>query len=287
MGKFARFSPFKKFVRSYSIIPNGLLKLKVKGVDLSIAKLIWARMSQYCWRKDYCYPSVKQLSEELGVSEHAIKDGLKKLVKLELIEIERPSGEDRLMHRRNRYYMLDNPLLYEIQDDLEEKEAWEETGSWMDEEGEDGIQLSGETYKDSSRDPLGLSRGPQTVSPTKKGKSLKTGEEKKEVKGEAPFTEATASFSRVSPEPTRALPFEPTLRGKTLGSAQTQDREGKVTSISDIESIIEVLDLNEEDPGEIWNNLDLEDLGLDREDDWPTFYDVWTKTLRGQERRSA
>ena len=67
----------------------------------------------------------------------------------------------------------------------------------------------------------------------------------------------------------------------------TQDREGKVTSISDIQSIIEVLDLDEEDPGEIWNNLDLEDLGLDREDDWPTFYDVWTKTLRGQERRSA
>ena len=67
----------------------------------------------------------------------------------------------------------------------------------------------------------------------------------------------------------------------------TQDREGKVTSISDIQSIIEVLDLDEEDPGEIWNNLDHGDLGLDREDDWPTFYDVWINTLGEQERRSA
>ena len=66
-----------------------------------------------------------------------------------------------------------------------------------------------------------------------------------------------------------------------------QDREGKVTSISDMQSIIEVLDLDEEDPGEIWNNLDHGDLGLDREDDWPTFYDVWINTLREQERRSA
>lgn len=82
------------------IIPNCLLKRK----DLTLsAKICFGRLAQYAGDDGYCYPSLKQLSEELAVSETTVENAIKDLISAGLIIKETPTGVQKLMHFRNIY----------------------------------------------------------------------------------------------------------------------------------------------------------------------------------------
>ncbi|GAG93785.1 unnamed protein product, partial [marine sediment metagenome] len=95
------FSAHKIFIGSF--IPNALMKCK----DLSAnAKLAWARLSQYSGVKDVCWPKQVTLAEEIGISERYIQKVIQELEDKKFIKRIRPTGQDRLMHKSNRYHLL-------------------------------------------------------------------------------------------------------------------------------------------------------------------------------------
>ena len=96
-----RYNPYKLFNGSF--VPNWLLRRKdvTQG-----AKLLFARLSQYAGENGACFPSQSTLSEELGVSVSQIKRYAAELIQEKLIEVDYPTGEDRLNHKSPRYYFL-------------------------------------------------------------------------------------------------------------------------------------------------------------------------------------
>lgn len=87
------------------IVPNCIMK----RTDLTAsAKLCFGRLSQYAGHNGFCYPSQKQLAEEIGTSESVIKTALTALINAKLLVIEKPTGEKKLMHFRNIYKFVWN-----------------------------------------------------------------------------------------------------------------------------------------------------------------------------------
>lgn len=95
------------------IVPNCIMK----RTDLtSTAKLCFGRLSQYAGSDGQCFPSLKQLSEELGVRETTIEKVIKDLILANLITKESPKGIQKLMHFRNMYRFVWNESLLERPD---------------------------------------------------------------------------------------------------------------------------------------------------------------------------
>lgn len=100
-----QFNPYHMFVGSF--IPNCIMKSK----ELTHAdKLVWARLAQYAGKDGECYPKQAQIAEEVGASISTVKLSIKNLVDLELIEVIKPEGKDKLNHVHDKYIFIWNPL---------------------------------------------------------------------------------------------------------------------------------------------------------------------------------
>ena len=102
------FNPFALFVGSF--IPNCLMRTNLIS---SGAKLCWARLAQYAGQNGQAWPSQEELAVELGVSERTVRNYLKELCDKGLLRIVRPTGQDRLDHKKNAYQLIWHPILKE------------------------------------------------------------------------------------------------------------------------------------------------------------------------------
>lgn len=76
----------------------------------SSAKLCWARLAQYAGENGKCFPGQEKLAEDLGLSKIRVIQLIKELEEKQFIEIERPTGKDRLFHKNNQYFFLLHPI---------------------------------------------------------------------------------------------------------------------------------------------------------------------------------
>lgn len=74
------------------------------------AKACWVRLYQYSNKDACCWPSQETLGEELGLSPSRIRQLITELEDAGFIEVEQPTGKDRLMHKTVRYYTLDHEI---------------------------------------------------------------------------------------------------------------------------------------------------------------------------------
>jgi hypothetical protein len=104
-GKFLKvgeeFIPFKLFVGAF--IPNAILRCKELS---SMAKLVWARLCEFAGEKGECYPSQETLANELGTNKRSIIRSLQELEDHGFIKRVKPTGQDKLNHKTNRYKFL-------------------------------------------------------------------------------------------------------------------------------------------------------------------------------------
>jgi hypothetical protein len=92
------YNPYMTF--NGCMIPNCLMVRK----DLTLsAKICFARLAQYSGTSGYCYPSLKQLSDETGTSESTVERAINELIEAKLIYKEIPTGVNKLKHFRNIY----------------------------------------------------------------------------------------------------------------------------------------------------------------------------------------
>jgi DNA-binding Lrp family transcriptional regulator len=98
-----RFNPYKLFNGIF--IPDDIVKCSVLN---STDKLCWGRLYKYSGKNGVCYPKQKTLAEEIGVSEQVILRSLKNLENNKFIEVERPKGKDRILHKSSRYFFIWN-----------------------------------------------------------------------------------------------------------------------------------------------------------------------------------
>jgi len=98
-----RINPWRKFIGS--IVPNWL---QCRREINQGAKLAYARLAQYAGKDGACFPKQETLAVELGVSERTANEYVRTLVRLGLIETDRPGRG-----LSNRYFFLDHPWIYE------------------------------------------------------------------------------------------------------------------------------------------------------------------------------
>jgi len=91
-------NPYRMFVGSF--IPNWLMLQKEITPGM---KLVYARLCQFAGENGECYPSVTTISRETGIGESQVKDNLKKLKDLKLIESTR-----RGLGKTNVYIFLEH-----------------------------------------------------------------------------------------------------------------------------------------------------------------------------------
>lgn len=84
-------------------LPKSFIKLTTISSD---AKLCWGRLKSYSERDGSCYPKQEQLSEELGMSLSRLRRAIDELEENKFIQIKRPSGFNKLMHKNNQYFFL-------------------------------------------------------------------------------------------------------------------------------------------------------------------------------------
>ena len=101
----APFVPYGLF--TYATIPNVLMQYR--GVSAG-AKLVWARLCQHAGRSGRAYPKQETLAAELGTDVRTIQRLLTELVMAEFLQVVRPDGQDRLLHRANHYLFLWHPI---------------------------------------------------------------------------------------------------------------------------------------------------------------------------------
>lgn len=93
-----KYNPYMTF--QGCIVPNCIME----RTDLTTsAKLCFGRLAQYAGKNGLCFPSLKQLSEGLGVSEATAERAIKDLISANLIEKKSPAGVQKLMHIHNTY----------------------------------------------------------------------------------------------------------------------------------------------------------------------------------------
>jgi hypothetical protein len=96
-----RFNPFGLFTGVW--IPDFISMDK----DLSLlAKFTYGRLLRYAGKNGMAWPAQETLAEEIGRGATQIKDALKELVTAGYLEVEKPTGKDRLMHKTNRYHFI-------------------------------------------------------------------------------------------------------------------------------------------------------------------------------------
>lgn len=100
-----RFIPFGFFKGVY--IPNVILQNKELSAN---DKLVWASLCLHAGENGVCYPKQSTIADELGISERTVRNSINILVELEFLEIEKPSGKDKLLHLNNKYYFIWNTV---------------------------------------------------------------------------------------------------------------------------------------------------------------------------------
>ena len=102
----------KKMPTGYGIVQTEIMKLK----DLSIeAKAIYSLLSSYTGSKDYCFPKIETMCEDLGISEQRFYKHIKKLKEKNLIKVSKLYNND--MRNNNKYEVLyiDTPQNIDLQ----------------------------------------------------------------------------------------------------------------------------------------------------------------------------
>lgn len=114
------FNPYGKFYGS--IIPNCLMRYK--GIS-STSKLIWGRLAQFAGKNGNCYPSLKTLAIETGITVRGVIKCIHELINTGFLVVERPSKDERAEHKTSRYYFV----LHEIfkEEFFREKNASEQS----------------------------------------------------------------------------------------------------------------------------------------------------------------
>lgn len=96
-----RFNPSGLF--TYIVIPDCIKR----NIEMSpIDKLVWAQLHSYAGSDGECFPKQTTIAEELGISERSVRNSIQTLINLEFLEVEKPSGKDRLLHLNDRYYFI-------------------------------------------------------------------------------------------------------------------------------------------------------------------------------------
>ena len=95
------FNPYGLFVGSF--IPNCILQEKLLS---STAKLCYARLCQYSGKNGVAFPKQETLAKEIGISEVQVIRVLKNLEDFGLIKRIKATGQDKFLHKTNRYTFL-------------------------------------------------------------------------------------------------------------------------------------------------------------------------------------
>jgi biotin operon repressor len=99
------FVPYKEFVGI--LIPNCILSCPDIG---AAEKLVWGRLAQYAGQNGLAFPKQDTLAKELGITRSTVAKALKQLEEKKFIQIHRPQGANRLMHRSCSYKFLWHPV---------------------------------------------------------------------------------------------------------------------------------------------------------------------------------
>lgn len=111
-------NPWRMFVGAMT--PNWLLCRKEVS---HAAKLCYARLSQYAGKNGHCFPKQSTLAEELGVSERQLRDYIRELISLDLLE-----STQHGIGASNSYLFLDHPWIHEGLPDMTGDFPPEQTG---------------------------------------------------------------------------------------------------------------------------------------------------------------
>ncbi len=95
------FNPWKLFTGIF--IPNSLVRFP--GLSPG-AKMLYGRLAQYAGKDGTCFPAQDTLAYELGIGRRQVIRLLKELEDLKFIQVEKPSGLQKLKHSTNRYAFL-------------------------------------------------------------------------------------------------------------------------------------------------------------------------------------
>ncbi len=95
------FNPYRIF--QFAAVPNFICS----RVDLSPgSKLLYGKLCQYCQKDGKVYPSQLKLATELGVEERQVQRYAQELKDNNLLKMDYPTGQDRLLHRNACYFFL-------------------------------------------------------------------------------------------------------------------------------------------------------------------------------------
>jgi hypothetical protein len=100
--KYEFITPYRLFIGSH--VPNWLMRRKDVPPG---AKLCYGRLAQFAGKRGYCWPKIKTLAKELGISERMTARYLKILKDKELIVSNH--SDPRL--RSNHYYFRLHPWM--------------------------------------------------------------------------------------------------------------------------------------------------------------------------------
>lgn len=95
------FNPYGLF--HFAPIPDWLCRRKEIN---SSSKLVYGKLTQHCGRSGMVYPAQKTLADELGMSVQNVRLCLTHLTDKDLIQVQRPTGKERLDHLNNSYVFL-------------------------------------------------------------------------------------------------------------------------------------------------------------------------------------
>lgn len=99
----ARFNPHKRYHGIY--IPDGVYGEKSLTPN---SKLIYGRLLRYAGSDGAAFPKQETIAEELGISLSSVQNGIKLLVKVGLIEVEK---RNKMYHESDKYHFLESTIL--------------------------------------------------------------------------------------------------------------------------------------------------------------------------------
>jgi len=83
---------------------------KFPGLSSS-AKILWSILVYHAGRDGKCFPSQELLAEEMSLSRQQINNLIRELVQAKFIKINKPQGQEVLLHFNNSYSFLLHPIL--------------------------------------------------------------------------------------------------------------------------------------------------------------------------------
>ncbi len=96
--------------KKYRFCPLYNYLIEYRGLSWA-AKICYARLNQYAGDDGICYPKQETIAKEMNLSTRQIYSLIKELESERFIVTIKATGTDKLMHKSDRYLILDHPIM--------------------------------------------------------------------------------------------------------------------------------------------------------------------------------